>query len=101
MSGSIDERVVEMQLENRDFEKNAGQSIKTLGNLDKALDLKNGAKGLEEVYQAAEKTNFAGLLSAADTVSSRLSTLGIMGVRALQNITEPHIAAVAAKEYAA
>lgn len=88
MSGSIDERVVEMQLENRDFEKNAGQSIKTLGNLDKALDLKNGAKGLEEVYQAAEKTNFAGLLSAADTVNSRLSTLGIVGVRALQNITD-------------
>lgn len=62
--------------------------IKTLDKLDKALDLKNGKRSFEDVEKAAEKCNFEPLLKAADTVTQRFSTLGILGVRALERITD-------------
>lgn len=87
MSKSIDERVVRMELENESFERKAAQSTKTVKELDKALELKNGKRSFEDVEAAAEKTNFSSLIKAADTVTSKLSNLGVVGVTALTNLT--------------
>ena len=87
MSKSIDERVVQMGFENDSFERKAAKSTKTLKELDKALELKNGKKSFEDVEAAAEKTNFSSLIKAADVVTNRLSNLGIVGVTALTNLT--------------
>lgn len=87
MSKSIDERVVRMELENDSFERKAAKSTKTIKELDKALELKNGKKSFEDVEAAAEKTNFSSLIKAADVVTNRLSNLGIVGVTALTNLT--------------
>lgn len=86
MSKTIDERVVQMQLQNESFERNANKSIKTLDKLDKALNLKNGRKSFDEVEAAAEKTNFKSLLSAVEQVNSKFTTLGILGVTTLAKI---------------
>lgn len=88
MSNNIENRVVQLEMRNSSLEKGANQSIKTLDKLDKALDLKNGKRSFEDVEKAAEKCNFEPLLKAADTVTQRFSTLGIMGVRALERITD-------------
>ena len=87
MSKSIDERVVRMDFENDSFERKAAKSTKTVKELDKALELKNGKKSFEDVEAAAEKTNFSSLIKAADVVTNRLSNLGIVGVAALTNLT--------------
>lgn len=87
MSKSIDERVVRMDFENDSFERKAAKSTKTVKELDKALELKNGKKSFEDVEAAAEKTNFSSLIKAADVVTNRLSNLGIVGVTALTNLT--------------
>lgn len=87
MSKSIEERVVQMEFENESFEKKASQTKKTLQDLDKTLEFKNGKKSFADVEAAAEKTNFKSLISAADTVAAKLSNLGIVGVTALTNIT--------------
>lgn len=91
VSNTIDNRVVQLDLENASFERNAKKSVKTLDELDKALEFKNGKRGFEEVERAAEKTNFASLIAAAETVSTRLSALGVVGITALQNITNKAI----------
>lgn len=44
MSTSIDQRIVEMQFDNGQFERGAKQSIETLDKLDKSLDLRESAK---------------------------------------------------------
>lgn len=85
---SVENRVVELEMRNSSLEKGAKESIKTLDKLDKALDLKNGKRSFEDVEKAAEKCNFEPLLKAADTVTERFSTLGIIGVRALERITD-------------
>lgn len=88
MSNDVENRVVQLEMRNSSLEKGANQSIKTLDKLDKALDLKNGKRSFEDVEKAAEKCNFEPLLKAADAVSNRFSTMGIIGVRALERITD-------------
>ena len=88
MSKSIDERVVQMQFENLQFEKGIKQSTDSLTKLDKALELKNGKNGLSDIDTKARSMNFATLVNAVKTVSDRFSTLGQVGMRVLQNITD-------------
>lgn len=96
MSTEIENRVVQLEMNNKSLEKNSKQSIKTLEKLDKALEFKNGRKSFEDVEKAAEKCNFEPLLKAANTVSTRFSTMGIIGVRALERITDKALDAGAA-----
>lgn len=88
MSKSIDERVVQMQFENSQFEKGIKQSTDSLTKLDKALELKNGKNGLSDIDTKARSMNFATLVNAVKTVSDRFSILGQVGMRVLQNITD-------------
>ena len=88
MSKSIDERVVQMQFENSQFEKGIKQSTDSLTKLDKALELKNGKNGLSDIDTKARSMNFATLVNAVKTVSDRFSTLGQVGMRVLQNIAD-------------
>lgn len=88
MSNNVDNRVVQLEMRNSSLEKGANQSIKTLDKLDKALDLKNGKRSFEDVEKAAAKCNFEPLLKAADAVTQRFSTLGTIGTRALERITD-------------
>lgn len=73
MSATIDEKVVEMRFDGRDFEKNAKASISTLDKLKQSLKLDGAAKGFENVGAAANRLSFSGLTSAADTVAVKFS----------------------------
>ena len=68
MSDEIDRRVVEMQFRNEDFERNADKTISTLDKLKIALHLEGAASGVE-------------------AVAAKFSTLQVVGVTALANIT--------------
>lgn len=56
MSNNVDKRVVEMQFDNKQFESGIQESVKSLGDLKKGLDLEKSAKGLEAIDKAASKT---------------------------------------------
>lgn len=87
MSKTVDQRVVEMQFDNRQFERNVSTTMSTLDKLKQKLNLKGAADGLENVNAAAKKVNMSGLTGAIDTVHSKFSALEVMGVTALANIT--------------
>ena len=87
MSKSVDERVVRMQLDNQNFEANAKATMSTLDKLKQALNFKGAANGVKEIDSAVKSVNINTLSSAVDTVAKRFSNLGIIGVTALQNIT--------------
>lgn len=87
MSKSVDERVVQMQFENKQFESNARTTMNTIDSLKKSLNFSGAAKSFDEVNKASKSINFSSLLSSVETISSRFSTLGVIGVTALQNIT--------------
>lgn len=87
MSNVVDNRVVEMQFDNRNFEKNVQTSISTLDKLKQSLNLKGASKGLENVNDAAEKNKMGVLGSAVETVQAKFSALQVIGITALSNIT--------------
>lgn len=91
MSTTIDERVVEMRFDNKQFERNVQTSISTLGKLKQSLNLTGASKGLENVNTAAKNCNMNPLSNAVETVKMRFSALEVMAVTALANITNSAI----------
>lgn len=95
MSTTVDERVVEMRFDNKQFEQNIQTSLLSLDKLKKSLNLEGAAKGLETVNDAANKCsgNMSPLSNAVETVRVRFSALEVMAITALQNITNSALAA--------
>ena len=87
MSTTIDERVVEMRFDNKQFESNVQTSLSTLDRLKKSLNLSGAAKGFDEIDSASKKINMNGLANAVESVRLKFSALEVMAVTALANIT--------------
>lgn len=75
MSDSIENRVVEMRFDNQDFETHAAQSIKTLDDLDKALEFKNSSKGFEEIQNGIGRLDFSGLHDHISSIDNAFTSL--------------------------
>ena len=87
MSTTIEEKVVEMRFNNKNFEKNVQGTMSTLDKLKQKLNLTGASKGLENIDTTAKSMNFSGLSNAVETVSAKFSALQVMGITALANIT--------------
>ena len=75
MNSEIEQRIVAMYFDNKDFEKNAKQTIDTLGELKENLNLEDSVKGFDELDKAGKKLN----LNQARNTINRLkeSTSGL------------------------
>ena len=87
MSKTVDERVVEMRFDNKNFESNVQTSMSTLDKLKQKLNLSGASKGLENINASAKNVNMSGLASGVETVRAKFSALEVIGVTALANIT--------------
>lgn len=87
MSKTIDERVVSMQFDNKQFEKNVSTTMSTLDKLKQSLNLTGAAKGLENVNSAAKGFDISPLSKGVESVKLKFSALEVMAVTALSNIT--------------
>lgn len=91
MSKQVDERVVSMQFDNKNFESNVKTTMSTLDKLKEKLKSTESTKGLENLGTAANKVNLSSIGSSIDKISSKFSNLGIIGTTALINITNSAI----------
>lgn len=76
MSREVDKKVVEMEFDNARFEKNINQSMNSINNLKQSLDFSG---------------NYGSISAIADNVQSlanRFSTLGIVGMRVIEKLTD-------------
>ena len=87
MSRTVDQRVVEMRFDNKDFEKNVSTTMNTLDRLKRSLNLTGASKGLDDVNRAARNIDFTSLSNSIETVRSKFSALEVMSITALANIT--------------
>lgn len=87
MSKTVDERVVEMRFDNKQFESGVQTSLSTLAKLKQSLNLRGASKGLENVSAAAKNCKMSGLTSAVETVRAKFSAFEVIAVTALANIT--------------
>ena len=87
MSTTVDNRVLEMRFDNKQFESGVATSMSTLDKLKQKLNLKGASKGLDELGSSAKKVDFSGMSNGIETVRAKFSALQVMGVTALANIT--------------
>lgn len=87
MSRTIDEKVVEMRFDNRQFESNVKTSMSTLDKLKQSLKLTDAAKGFERVNSAAKGFDISSLSNGVETVRAKFSAMEVVAVTALANIT--------------
>ena len=86
MSTTIDNRVVEMRFDNKQFESATATSMSTIDKLKQKLNFTGAAKGFESVSTAAKKVDMSGLSNAVEAVRVKFSSLQVVGVTALSNI---------------
>lgn len=91
MSTTIDEKVVEMRFDNKQFESNVQTSLSTLGKLKEGLNFDGATQGLEQIGNATRGLDMSGLSSAVDTVKDRFSAMEVIAVTALANIANSAI----------
>ena len=87
MSKLVDERVVEMTFDNKDFEKNVNASMSTIDRLKSALNFTGATKGLDSVSNAAKRVDMSALEKSVDSVRLKFNALQVAGVTAIANIT--------------
>ena len=87
MSTTIDQKVVEMRFDNKQFESGVQTSMSTLDKLKQSLNLNGASKGLDSISKAASNVDFSGMSNGVETVRARFSALQVMGITALSNIT--------------
>ena len=90
---SIDERVVEMKFDNKQFEAGAKQTMNTLDELQESLQLEGSTRGLQELQRSINSFSVLSMTDSINTIAERFSTMGIIATTALVNITNRAIAA--------
>lgn len=95
MSVSVDNRIVQMSFDNGQFERAVKQSMTSLQELDKSIrnagaDTNN--KGLTKGFSKIKSNLKLNEISEAiDSIKDRFSTLGIVGMTIIQNLTNTAI----------
>lgn len=90
---SIDDRIVSMKFDNVAFQKNIGDTLKSLDKLRQSLDFTNSTRGMNELSSAGKSFNMAGMATAVESVSGKFLALTTIGITALATITSHAITA--------
>lgn len=88
MSRAIDEKIVEMQFDNKQFQEGAKETMSMLDKLKKALDNSIGSQSFDGIDRAASRVNLSGIQNGVEALANRFSMLGIVAMRVIENITD-------------
>ena len=70
---SIDQRIVEMQFDNRQFESGVKTTISTLDRLKQKLNFGKSAQSLDDLSKASKRFSLVGLASSVEYIASKFS----------------------------
>ena len=89
MSQTIENRIVEMQFENKQFESGVQQSLSTLDKLKKSLKFDDTAKDLQNFSDSITKNlDMNGIGASAERLKDRFSASGIAGMEVIRKLTD-------------
>jgi tape measure domain-containing protein len=89
MANDVERKVVEMRFNNRQFESGISQTISSLGRLEKELStLSKQNNAFDTLSKSANNFSLNGIQDSVEFLTKRFSTFGIVGMTAIQNITE-------------
>lgn len=88
MASSIDNRVAQLTLENKQFEAAAAQSLKTVNKLDDAFKMADGVKGMKDLGDATKSVNVEGLLNSANKVRVQFVAMEEAARQMIRSVTQ-------------
>lgn len=91
MSKTVDERVVQMSFDNRNFERNTKQTMNTIAKLKNSLDFNGAVRSLDQLDKSAKNVNFSGLTDSLETVRLKISALEAAGFETVRRLTNAAI----------
>ena len=91
MSKQVDERVVSMQFDNRQFESNVKTSMSTLDKLKEKLHFKDADKGIDNINKSVKNFDASPMSKAVETVHAKFSALEVVAITTLSRIANSAI----------
>ena len=76
MPGAVDTRIVQMQFDNKDFERNIKTSEKSLDKFKKYLDFDKCEKGLDGLSRSLQNVDFGKLFDNVEKLTNKFTGLG-------------------------
>ena len=91
MSTEIEQRVVQMKFDNKQFESGTKTTMSTLDKLKEKLKFDKFTDGFSKISQSAKNVDLSHISNGAETVSVKFSALQTIAMTALSNITNSAI----------
>jgi tape measure domain-containing protein len=87
MSNTVEDQIVAMHFDNKQFESGVSQSLGTLDKLKAAMSFSGAGKGIEDINRSVSGFNMHPMASAIEGVSKMWLGLTTVAVTAISNIT--------------
>lgn len=87
MSREIDEKVVAIKFDNRQFEQNVDTTLKYVEELNKGLKFEGASKGLEKVSEASKDLDLSRFEKSVDSITAKIGVLETMMMTAVNRMT--------------
>lgn len=87
---NIENRIVEMKFDNEQFESAVAKTMDTLDKFKEKLNFNNAGKGMDNLGKATGNYQYTlnDIGQSLDQLNSRFSTMGTIGRRVLENLTD-------------
>lgn len=86
MSREVDERVVSMQFDNKQFETNVATTMSTLDKLEAKLNFKGASKALDELDASAKNVDLSHMGNAVESIEVKFSAMSVAAIAAINRI---------------
>ena len=89
MPKTIDQRIVQMQFDNAEFQSKSQKTLERLKELKESLKFDNAAKGIDALSTSMKKleSNSSNISNQVDGMASRLNAFGIASATVISNAT--------------
>lgn len=87
-SAKIDERVVSMKFDNKQFEAGIAQSMRSLKQFDESLKLKETGQSFKKISQAADAVDLSNLEKSASSIEVKFSTMSAVAIHQINRIVD-------------
>lgn len=87
MSTTIDDRVVQMRFDNRDFEKNVAATMSTLDKFKAKLKFKGVKEDFDQITKAANSVSLKSIEQQVDNIENKFSVMGIAVYQIVSRMT--------------
>lgn len=91
MATEVENRVVSMRFDNKQFEASVKQSMDSLAKLDESLNFKDAQKGIRNLEKAANSIDLSGMERSATAIETKFSAMSIVAMTAISRITNAAI----------